>query len=570
MNILAWNCCGSGKPGVIPEINSLTRKFVCDIAFISETRASLQNHKNKFSSLNFPNSTLVPSQGQSGGLWLGWNNNIDLEIISSNSRFINTRIKNYPVGSSWMCTFVYGHPQQNCRTHLWEHLSDMATKHSLPWLIVGDLNEISAQKDKNGKHPFNSNLHSHFLDFLQSASFMDLVYDGVPFTWNNRQVRNRGENLTKERLDRGICNDVWRTLFPNAKTTNLPIIKSKSDHGPIVIRLNPTQNGGPKQFHFQSMWMDRPDCVSLVKKSWNFTPQGSNPYKFCKKLKTIKENVKSWNRSTFGNIHNKIRDLNVQIEALQKNTSYNVEAEDNLQRDLADATNLQEKMWRDKSRVLKIKCDGTNSRYFHLSTLGRRGRLNISRIKNNAGVWTEGEDNIKEIVVNHFKELFSTSEPEVKLHDLDIIPCVITDEDNNLLSRDVAIAEIKEALFSMDPHKAPGPDGFTPFFYQIFWDTIHLDLFKAIKSFMDSGHLLKEWNHTNIALIPKVTVPEAMGQFRPISLCNVSFRILSKVLANRIKPLLEKFISPNQSAFVKGRLIQDNIVLAHEIIRKLK
>ena len=222
-----------------------------------------------------------------------------------------------------------------------------------------------------------------------------------------------------------------------------------------------------------------------------------------------------------------------------------MEHEDELQRDLTEATTLQEKLWRDKSRMLKIKCDGTNSRYFHLSTIGRRSKTQITWIRNEVDVWTEGEDNIKKIVVDHFKSLFSTSELEINVQDLNVILWLITDEDNNLLSRDVTIAEVKEALFSMDPHKAPGPDGFTPLFYQKFWDIVHLDLFHAIKSFMDSGHILKEWNHTNVALIPKIPSPESMNHFRPISLCNVSFRILSKVLGNRIKPLLEKIISPD-------------------------
>jgi hypothetical protein len=82
--------------------------------------------------------------------------------------------------------------------------------------------------------------------------------------------------------------------------------------------------------------------------------------------------------------------------------------------------------------------------------------------------------------------------------------------------------------------------------------------------------MLKDSNHTNIALIPKVDNPSQVNHFRPISLTNFNYKIISKILSNRFKPLLEKLISPLQSAFLKGRSIHDNIVLAHEIFHSMK
>ena len=99
--------------------------------------------------------------------------------------------------------------------------------------------------------------------------------------------------------------------------------------------------------------------------------------------------------------------------------------------------------------------------------------------------------------------------------------------------------EVEVAIKQMGPLKAPGPDGMPPVFYQTFWPDIGMDVSDAVLSCLNSGTLLKSVNHTFIALIPKVNNPEAVAQFRPISLCNVIYKILSKVIVNRLKPILK-------------------------------
>ena len=91
-----------------------------------------------------------------------------------------------------------------------------------------------------------------------------------------------------------------------------------------------------------------------------------------------------------------------------------------------------------------------------------------------------------------------------------------------------------------------------------------------VKAFFHSGFLLNSLNHTFITLIPKVPTPERVTQFRPISLCNVSYKIISKTLVNRLKPLMDSLITPFQNAFIQGRQITDNIILAHEFFEYLK
>ncbi|KAM2745333.1 hypothetical protein PS2_021080 [Malus domestica] len=145
----------------------------------------------------------------------------------------------------------------------------------------------------------------------------------------------------------------------------------------------------------------------------------------------------------------------------------------------------------------------------------------------------------------------------------------VSPEDNRDLVAHITDEEIKEASFQIPSARAPGPDGFSGCFYKDHWTTVGEDVVKAIKAFWHSGNLLRKLNHTNLVLIPKVKCPKNMTQFRPIALCNVSYKILAKVITNRLKKIMPKVIGENQSAFVAGKQIQDNILVVHEILHSL-
>lgn len=133
--------------------------------------------------------------------------------------------------------------------------------------------------------------------------------------------------------------------------------------------------------------------------------------------------------------------------------------------------------------------------------------------------------------------------------------------------REVTNVEIKEALFDIDDHKAPGPDGFTSKFFKKAWNTIQEDFCDVVKDFFVLGKLLGEVNATLIALVPKSNTPQKVSDFRPIACCNVIYKCISKILTNRIKNALSYVVKENQSAFIPGRAITDNIVLTQELLK---
>ena len=173
------------------------------------------------------------------------------------------------------------------------------------------------------------------------------------------------------------------------------------------------------------------------------------------------------------------------------------------------------------------------------------------------------------IALAYFDNLFQAGVEDQMEEFLNAVQCMMTDDMREFLSLEFTIEEVKVALFQMGPTKALGPDGMNALFYQKFRHVVGNSVVLTVLDFLNNGNMLPVINHTNIVLIPKVKNPERMSEFRPISLCNVIYKIISKVLANKLKQVLPQIIAPTQSAFVLGRLITDNVLVAYETLHTM-
>jgi hypothetical protein len=211
-----------------------------------------------------------------------------------------------------------------------------------------------------------------------------------------------------------------------------------------------------------------------------------------------------------------------------------------------------------------LKDGDKNTSFFHACASERKKVNLLKKLKADDGGMVEGDENLRTFIANYYQNLFTSSAGTREAELLESIPSVVTSEMNSFLRRPFTVDEIKLALGSMGDLKAPGPDGMPAIFFKRFWDLVGGKVQQEILGILNGGSIPAGWNETVIVLIPKIKNPERIKDLRPISLCNLVFKIVSKVIACRLKEVLDDIISQSQSAFVAGRLITDNILLAYE------
>ena len=166
--------------------------------------------------------------------------------------------------------------------------------------------------------------------------------------------------------------------------------------------------------------------------------------------------------------------------------------------------------------------------------------------------------------------MFTSASTSSIQHVINHVCEVATPDMNGTFLAEFKHDEVKRALFQMHPTKAPGPDSMNPLFFQKYWHIVGTDVSNAVLDCINSGNILHSINFSHITLIPKRKNPEVMSHFRPISLCNVIFKIVSKVLVNRLKLILGSIICECQSAFVANRMIIDNFLISFETLLYMK
>ena len=258
-----------------------------------------------------------------------------------------------------------------------------------------------------------------------------------------------------------------------------------------------------------------------------------------------------------------------EVRGLEPNKD-NLELEAALCLELEEWLEKDELKWKQKSRELWLKEGDRNSRFFHLSTVIRRRSNRINEIKMEDRTWIYGREHIGKYFIDHFKSLYQSVHPQFP-HDLDgLIEAAISEEENESICRVPSGEEIRKIVFEMHPLKAPGPDGLSGIFYRHYWSIVGNQVINAVQSFFRDGWMLREFNQAFITLIPKKQGACNFSQFKPISLCNFCYKIISKILVSRLRPLLEKLIDPAQVAFVPNRWIAENVVLAQEVVNSFK
>ena len=191
-------------------------------------------------------------------------------------------------------------------------------------------------------------------------------------------------------------------------------------------------------------------------------------------------------------------------------------------------------------------------------------------LKIDSGLWCSDDCRLREKAKTFYCQLYTSYMEHGKDWHLRGGFPLLDNHDIERLAHNIDNDEIKDAVFEMGPLKSPCVDGIPALFFQKHWDSIKKPLLRMIKNIFNGGEFDASICKTMIVLIPKNDKPESFNHFRPISLCNMVYKIITKVIANRMKSIMGKIISPMQSSFVPGRHIIDNIVITQEVIHSME
>jgi len=436
---------------------------------------------------------------------------------------------------------------------LWNSLSTLHTQHDFPWCFFGDFNSIVGLPMEE------------FQSWSDSNNLLHLPTRGVDFTWANARG---GPRYTKRRLDRAICNHSLIDLCSSISVSSLT--KLHSDHFPLLLDIKMNNFSFASQFKFMRMWTLHPACKDIVQEAWNTTVIGYPMFVLNKKLKILKQKLRIWNKEVFGNVHEYVTDAEKNLQNIQEQIQVNghsnnlLEAEKQAQKSLEDALNRQESFWQEKAKLNWHFEGDRNTKYFHRIAKIKSSTKKITTLQDGEQVLTD-QSQIVDHVVSYYKNLFCTNHVlQEQLLVEEVIPNILSNEINNMLTMIPSHKEIKVAVFALNKDSAPGPDGYGAYFYQFFWNIVKEDVYKVVLQFFSFGWILPGYNSNIIALLPKSPNAISIDHYRSIAMSNFKFKVISKVLADRLAAIMPSIISQEQMRFIHDRNINDFLCIASE------
>ncbi|KAJ9556157.1 hypothetical protein OSB04_010771 [Centaurea solstitialis] len=551
LKILSWNINGMGKETKRKWVKDIVATQKISFLCLQETKMVVE-HDWQVSSVWGRKSmefVALDSCGHSSGILTVWNCDLfKVTLSTKHDGFVAVLGLWLSSNTKLGVINVYAPQEARLKKALWGNIKTVLHSESdAAWVVCGDFNEVRSAEERKGS-VFDSRGARCFNGFISSTSLTDLRL-GV----NPEFV------------------DTW----PSANSLALPRILS--DHCPILLDSR-SADFGPSPFKLFNSWPNNPELEGLVRDRWNDSRPEYEVFskieKLSRKLRHLKSIIKEWRAG-------KTKDNDLEIDSLkQKIAAIDLLAEvgnvdDTSVNDRAELSAKLNDLLSSKLTDLKQKAkskwllDGDeNSRFYHgiINNKRKSSRLNGLNIN---GTWVTGPDRIKEAARVFFENKFKESHP--------VRPTInspmfkkLSDSQKNWLEASFSEQEIKSAVWSCRRNKAPGPDGFTFEFIRKFWTIMGKDFIEAVIFFESNSLINPGSNSSFITLVSKVNDPLSLLDYRPISLIGCITKVISKVLAERLKGVLDSIVSNSQTAFIKGRSILDGPLMISEILNWAK
>ncbi|KAJ0567310.1 putative RNA-directed DNA polymerase [Helianthus annuus] len=229
-----------------------------------------------------------------------------------------------------------------------------------------------------------------------------------------------------------------------------------------------------------------------------------------------------------------------------------------------DLENYKARDLQQRARAKWTSDGDDNTAFFHGSVNKRKATNAIHGLLIN-NEWVVKPKKVKKVVFDFFQKNFKEEMPSRPMLDCSFHR-KLSEEDASFLVSKFTMEEVKQATFDCGSDRSPGPDGFNMKFIKRFWSSFEDDFEKIFNDFYESGRFTRGSASSFITLIPKIKDPEGLGDYRPINLVGIVSKLVSKVLANRLKKVTGSVISANQTAFLKDRLILDGPLILNEVL----
>ncbi|WZZ11232.1 hypothetical protein YC2023_097153 [Brassica napus] len=573
-DIFCWNVRGLNKFSHRSGLRKWFRKNSPLFGGLLETHVK-KTKMHKFVSDIFPGWSFDDNYGFSplGKVWIIWHPSLLVSVIYKSLQMIMAEVTWPSCQSKFFISIIYASNDVDERVGLWEEIASLAATYDLdtkPWILLGDFNQIRDPVEHSS--PPSLNMDKRIRDFnncLINESLDDLNFRGTTFTWWNKQ---KSAPVAKK-LDRCLVNGDWYAAFPSS----VALFGSPdfSDHAVISVSLDPSRVRTKKPFRFYNFLNQNPDFLAMVCVNWfSFNVKGSAMFRLSVKLKMLKKCIRTFSHQNYSGIERKTAEahaklLLAQSAMLSAPNPLNASVELQAMKEWEELSSAEAAFFFQRAHINWITLGDGNSRLFHRYAASRQAHNHIHYLYADSGAKIDSQTGIENLCVGYFSDLLGSavSQPMFVQSDLDLLFDFKCSEDQVVkFQAGFTSEDIRHAFFSLPKNKMGGPDGFTAEFYIAAWSVVGPEVTEAVLEFFQSGRLLKQWNAATLVLIPKKPNASLTTDFRPISCLNTVYKVISKLLASRLKDILPLMVSKSQSAFLPGRLLAENVILATDLV----
>jgi hypothetical protein len=360
------------------------------------------------STFGFDHAFAVDSDGRSGGLGIYWNNDISIDVLCYSKYHIDVSASGIGV-IPWRLTSVYGEAQTSERYRTWNVMKDIASTSSLPWLCLGDFNEVLHADEHEGVGHRTLTQMQGFRETVDICNLIDLGYKGHFWTWERRVT---GGTYTRVRLDQALGSTEWSAQFPLACVTHIDTVTL--DHSALMIQLSEeeiTRRCGI-QFRYETMWERHENLKPTISAGWpsgNVTLGGVSAVDSVhQKLTDLAQDLSKWGKETFGSVRKEIKNLKQELSRLRSlpmrvGPSH---TEIKISDRLVELYHREEIMWRQRSRVDWLSHGDKNSKFFHQRASMRRRKNMIKSLTSSDGTIVDDKAEMRTMTADFYKNLF--------------------------------------------------------------------------------------------------------------------------------------------------------------------